>query len=132
VEAGPAYEFDARQNELVGTLATRMRWVAYFLLVAGALVGVAGMGSLAEGGILGIIQAGFMIIIGVWTKRAAAAFDGIVQTEGSDIPNLMAALGELKKLYTMQFWVVALAIGLLVVVLLAIFGAALVDVAQQS
>jgi len=43
----------------------------------------------------------------------------------------MAALGELKKLYTMQFWVVALAIGLLVVVLLAIFGAALVDVAQQ-
>ncbi len=131
MEAGPAYEFDARQNELVGTLATRMRWVAYFLLVAGALVGVAGMGSLAEGGILGIIQAGFMIIIGVWTKRAAAAFDGIVQTEGSDITNLMAALGELKKLYTMQFWVVALAIGLLVVVLLTIFGAALVNVAQQ-
>ncbi len=132
MEAGPAYEFDARQNELVGELAKRMLWVAYFLLLAGALVGVVGMGTLTERGIFSLIQAGFMILIGVWTKRAAAAFDGIVQTAGSDIPNLMAARGELKKLYTMQFWVVALAIGLLVVVLLAIFGAALVDVAQQS
>ena len=128
MEAGPAYEFDTRQNELVGTLAKRMRWVAYFLLVAGALVGVAGMGTLAEGGILGIIQAGFMIIIGVWTKRAAAAFDGIVQTEGSDIANLMVALGELRKLYTLQFWVIALAIGMLVILLMFIFGAVLGNV----
>ncbi len=129
MEAGPAYEFDAQQNDLVGELAKRMLWVAYFLLAAGALVGVAGMGTLSEGGIVGIIQAGFMIIIGVWTKKAAAAFDGIVQTEGSDIANLMVALGELRKLYTLQFWVIALAIGMLVILLLFIFGAALGDVA---
>ena len=125
MEARPAYEFDARQNELVGELAKRMLWVAYFLLLAGALVGVVGMGTLTERGIFSLIQAGFMIIIGVWTKRAAAAFDGIVQTEGSDIANLMVALGELRKLYTLQFWVIALAIGMLVILLLFIFGAVL-------
>ena len=125
MEARPAYEFDARQNELVGELAKRMLWVAYFLLLAGALVAVVGMGTLTERGIFSLIQAGFMIIIGVWTKRAAAAFDGIVQTEGSDIANLMVALGELRKLYTLQFWVIALAIGMLVILLLFIFGAVL-------
>ena len=129
MEARPAYEFDARQNELVGELAKRMLWVAYFLLLAGALVGVVGMGTLTEGGIFSLIQAGFMIIIGVWTKRAAAAFDGIVQTEGSDIANLMVALGELRKLYTLQFWVIALAIGMLVILLMFIFGAVLGNVA---
>lgn len=128
MEARPAYEFDARQNELVGELAKRMLWVAYFLLLAGALVGVVGMGTLTERGIFSLIQAGFMIIIGVWTKRAAAAFDGIVQTEGSDIANLMVALGELRKLYTLQFWVIALAIGMLVILLMFIFGAVLGNV----
>ncbi len=129
MEARPAYEFDARQNELVGELAKRMLWVAYFLLLAGALVGVVGMGTLTERGIFSLIQAGFMIIIGVWTKRAAAAFDGIVRTEGSDIANLMVALGELRKLYTLQFWVIALAIGMLVILLMFIFGAVLGNVA---
>ena len=129
MEARPTYEFDARQNELVGELAKRMLWVAYFLLLAGALVGVVGMGTLTERGIFSLIQAGFMIIIGVWTKRAAAAFDGIVQTEGSDIANLMVALGELRKLYTLQFWVIALAIGMLVILLMFIFGAVLGGVA---
>lgn len=127
----PAYEFDEEQNDLMGDLANRMQWVAYFLLVAGALTGALGLGTIAEGGIVHIIQAGFMILVGVWTKRAAAAFDGIVQTEGSDIPNLMVALGELKKLYTLQFWVIAVAIGLLLILLLLIFGATLGSVGQS-
>ena len=127
----PAYEFDDGQNELIGKLAHRMQWVAYFLLVAGALTGALGLGTVAEGGIVHAIQAGFMIVVGVWTRRAAVAFEGIVQTEGSDISNLMAALAELKKLYTLQFWVIAVAIGLLVILLLFIFGATLGSVGQS-
>jgi hypothetical protein len=123
--AGSAYEFDARQNELVGELAKSMLWMAYFLLLAGAVVGVAGLVTLAERGIFSLIPAGFMIIIGVWTKRAAAAFDGIVQTEGSDIVNLMVALEELKNLYTLQFRVIAFAIGILGILFLLMSGLAL-------
>jgi serine/threonine-protein kinase len=120
--AGSGYEFDAQQNELVGDLATRMLWVAYFLVLAGVLVGIGGLATRSQRGILSLIPAGFMILIGVWTKRAAAAFDGIVQTEGSDIVNLMVALDELDNLYTLQFWVIAFSIGILGLIILIILG----------
>jgi hypothetical protein len=60
-----------------------------------------------------LIQAPFFVIIGIWTKRAAVSFQRVVTTEGSDVTNLMAALGELKKLYTLQYWLILLVIALI-------------------
>jgi len=61
------------------------------------------------------------------TRRAASAFQKIVDTKGSDISHLMTALGELKKAYGLQrtlilivffLFVAAVALGFV----MALFG----------
>ena len=116
---GAQYEFTAPQNTVIGVLSKRMAWVAYFLIALGVLAVLGGLVTLADGGVSAVIQGPLMVIIGIWTKKAAQAFDNVVKTEGSDISNLMAALGELRKLYTLQYWVIMIAlvvVGLAIVV----------------
>lgn len=101
------YEFSGSQNELIKNLADKMRFVGYFLIGVGVLVAISGLVALfrqlGEG--IGNIIAGIVeIIIGMWTTKAASAFHRIVNTQGYDIENLMGALGELRKLYALQYW----------------------------
>lgn len=120
---GPTgYEFDAAQNEVIGTLARRMRWVGRFLVALAVVAGIAGVITLGEdpvASIEAIIQGALVLVVAIWTLRASSSFDLVVQTEGSDIPNVMAALGELKKLYTLQYWLIIIAIVLVVVGVIA-------------
>lgn len=119
---GPGYEFDSGQNELIGTLAKRMKWVAWFMMFFAAVAAIVGVTTWADDGVSAIVQAVLMLVVAVWTRKAAAAFDGIVRTEGSDIANLMDALGELKKLYTLQYWVIIVAIVFVLIALLVVLG----------
>lgn len=116
------YEFSSSQNELIKDLSDKMRFVSYFLIGVGVLVVIVGILTLVRGGIGNLISGVVQIIIGVWTNKAATAFQRIVETQGNDIENLMGALGELRKLYVLQYWLliltlvfVALAIVLVVV-----------------
>lgn len=68
-------------------------------------------------GISSIIQGIFTLIVGLWTRNASLAFKQIVTTAGSDIENLMIALGELRKLYTLQYWLVMIVLIFLVLAL---------------
>jgi hypothetical protein len=102
------YEFSSSQNELIKNLAEKMRFVSYFLIGVGVLIAVGGAITLLRGGIANIITGVVQIVIGVWTNKAAAAFKRIVDTEGNDIENLMGALGELRKLYNLQYWLLIL------------------------
>ena len=104
------YEFSGSQNELIKNLADKMRFVAYFLIAAGVLGVIGGLVSLRAGGFGGIINGIVYILIGVWTNSAASAFRRIVETQGNDIENLMGALGELRKLYTLQYWLLIIAL----------------------
>lgn len=123
MEAGPPrYEFDAGQNELIAVLAERMKWVAWFMIGLSIILMIGALVSPSEGTAGLIIQATLTFIVAVWTRRAAAAFDGIVKTEGSDIANLMDALGQLKKLYTLQYWVMLLAIALVTLAIILGLG----------
>jgi len=54
----------------------------------------------------------FYLLMGVWTRSAGAAFQKIVDTQGSDIKHLMDAMGSLHQMYSLLY-------TLLVVVLLA-------------
>jgi hypothetical protein len=119
------YEFDAAQNELIGLLAKRMTWVGRFMIVFSIFAVIGGIAKIREDGLGVIIQAGLILVLALWTLRAASSFNGIVTTAGSDISNLMAALGELKKLYTLQYWVVVVAIVLVGVALIVALGAGL-------
>ncbi len=104
------YEFSSSQNELITQLAEKMRFVAYFTIGLGVLVAIAGLFTLLRGGISNIITGVVQIIIGVWTNKAASSFKLIVNTQGNDIENLMGALGELRKLYTLQYWLLILSL----------------------
>lgn len=122
MEANAAqYEFDTGQNQLVGGLARKMMWVAWFTLAVGALALIFGIVSIGQIDtfISALVQGGILFLIGLWTRRAALAFQLIVDTEGADVSNLMAALGELRKLYTLQFWLLLVSVGLAAFAILA-------------
>ncbi|WP_413167377.1 hypothetical protein ACL6C3_11885 [Capilliphycus salinus ALCB114379] len=128
------YEFSSSQNELIGDLAKKMNFVAILLIAFGTLGILTGviniftaLGTAETAGIVlgNIIQGAFSLLIGIWTRNAAQAFKKIVTTAGTDIENLMMALGELRKLYTLQYWLVIIGlvfilIGLVIAVITGI------------
>jgi hypothetical protein len=92
-----------------------MRFVSYFLIVVGVLQIIPGLSRLviAEG--FGLVISGVVqLLIGIWTNRAASSFLQVTQTRGNDIDNLMEALKQLRRLYSLQYW--------LLIVALVIFG----------
>lgn len=113
------YEFNNSQNQLIRQLAQKMRFVGYILLALGVLVIVAGIVNFRLGGFATIIQGIIQLIIGIWTAKAATSFQLIVKTQGNDIENLMTALGELRKLYALQYWIFIIALVLVVVGIVA-------------
>lgn len=118
------YEFSSSQNEVIKQLADKMRFVSYFLLGVGAFNILDGLLSLRLDGVGEIVTGVFLIIIGFWTTKAASSFQQIVDTQGSDVQNLMGALSELRKLYALQFWllIVTLVFVILAVMLSLIAG----------
>ncbi len=113
------YEFNNTQNQLIRQLAQKMRFVGYILSALGVLVIVAGIVNFRLGGFATIIQGIIQLIIGIWTAKAATSFQLIVKTQGNDIENLMNALGELRKLYALQYWIFIIALVLVVVGIVA-------------
>jgi hypothetical protein len=111
------YEFDQSQNSLIRDLAQKMRFVGYFLIALGVLLLIGGIISVRSGEIGGIINGVIQILIGFWTHKAASSFQRIVDTQGSDITNLMGALGELRNLYSFQFWLILIGIIFIAVAL---------------
>jgi hypothetical protein len=137
------YEFNTAENELFAALAAKMRFVGLVLGVLGAIYLILGAllifmalsgqapiattqppaGGTATTGRLGVEHSiGYIIggiiylAMGGWTRNGAAAFRRIVDTEGSDIPHLMEAATNLRKVYTLQFWLIL--IGLITLIAL--------------
>jgi len=135
------YEFSESQNQLIRDLAHKMQIVGYFLTAIGFLVIVSGViltvqqlslavGQMSQsqgvsketwgsllGGLGNLVQGSVQCIVGWWTARAAKSFRLIVWTRGNDIENLMGALGELRKLYGLQYWLIMMALILVSVAL---------------
>ena len=108
------YEFNSTQNQVIEQVAKKMRFVGIILIILGIFYMLGGLFTLPKG-IANIIAAIIYIIIGYWTTKASTSFQLIVNTEGNDITNLMEALGELKKLYKLQY--VILIISILIVII---------------
>ncbi|MEA5517708.1 hypothetical protein [Limnoraphis robusta] len=127
--ASSGYEFSTSQNELIGDLAKKMNFVATLLIAIGILgiflgiINIFNALSASEKTAIvlnNLIQGVFSVLVGTWTKNAAKAFTQIVTTAGTDIENLMIALGELRKLYTLQYWLAIIALVFSVIVLIII------------
>lgn len=122
------YEFGAAQNETIRVLASRMKFVGIFYMVAGGFLGLIGLAVLffvPAFGIIYMLFAAAELLIGIWTNNAASSFRLIVDTKGSDIGHLMSALESLRKLYNLQFW---LLISTLILMVLGIIVALAVGV----
>jgi len=123
------YEFNQKQNELLRDLAKKMNFVATLAIAGGVLGILAGVivllttstNATGDGSLdfSNLIQGIFLLLIGLWTRNAAIAFKRVVNTTGRDVENLMAALKELRKLYTLQYWLAVVVLVLLVVALVA-------------
>lgn len=110
------YEFTDDQNETLRVLSSRMKWVGWFLAILGVFVALGLLTGSAETVPELLSTVGISVIyflIGFWTIRAANSFTQITVTKGSDVTNLMDALSELRKLYTLQFWLIITALFLL-------------------
>lgn len=117
-EVSAPYEFNASQNDAFGDLAMKMRFVGMMGIAAGVLVGIGGIAGLVTGkGAMGwgsLVQATLSLLVGAWTRSAAAGFQRVVDTQGSDIKNLMIAIDELRRIYGLQKLLFIVVIGLLV------------------
>lgn len=116
------YEFTGSQNELIEDLAARMNFVGILMIIGAILSLVASLATLLMGETKGVfdlsavVQAAFLFITGWWTRNAAQSFNRVVNTTGSDIENILAALGELRKLYALQYWLIILTLVALAVI----------------
>jgi hypothetical protein len=120
----PNYEFTDSQNQTVSQLASRMKWVGVFFVALGLAFGLLGVAGLVatEGAVDLIVKPMILVMVavifflsGIWTVNAARLFTLIVQTTGSDILNLMNALGTLRKLYYMQFRLIIISLVALLI-----------------
>ncbi len=135
------FEFDEGQNSVMVRLSSTMRFVGTVNLIGAVLYGISGImrlwmsitqpsaANVATFLVVGSVSALFYFT-GTWTTHAAGSFKHIATTAGSDISNLMSALGDLLKLYRLQrvliiasLCVVAVAIALMIVGLILGTGA---------
>lgn len=116
-EFGVAADFDFAE------LSRTMRFVGTMMVVFGALSVLGGVIILvAEEQVLqaalSMTEGIIMIVIGSWTRGASESFHLITQTEGNDLDHLNNAIGDLRRIYRLQYWLFILAIVGVVVVLL--------------
>jgi hypothetical protein len=99
------YEFDESENQLIGELAAAMRFVAWATIAAGVLVAVVGLLDVKDHfGRAGKALAECLVYVsvGLFTRSASRSFRRVVETEGEDIPNIVAAVCDLRRLYRFQ------------------------------
>ncbi len=120
------YEFNESQNQLILDLSKKMLFVSYLLIATGVFGAIAGLITILQGGFGALVQGVVSLVTGIWTINASKAFKLIVETQGNDIENLMGALGQLRKLYTLQYWLffIGLIFLAIAVIVIVIFGIA--------
>jgi hypothetical protein len=118
VGQGPQYEFNAHQNSIIKVMAMKMKYVGFFLVFAGCLMGLISIVAMFMKPLFGLFYLCLfapLLLIGIWNIRAANSFGFVVTTAGNDIRHLMNAIVSLRKLYTLMFWVLILALAIVVV-----------------
>ena len=119
------YEFDAQENEVIGGLASAMRFVGVVFIVLGILNSLGGVvGGINLPAMITLGQGVLLIVIGGWLIGGAGSFRDVVTTEGNDISHMMAALRKLRSVFTLQAWVLGIVIVLSIVLVIFMFTAA--------
>ncbi len=113
------YEFTGAENAVIRSLAGPLRFVGGMSILFGVIYLVAGVRTMvmmtARLGIFPLIEGSLFVLVGSWLLPAASALSAVVDTEGSDITNLMFALKKLRNVFMLQAILWALACGLVVI-----------------
>ncbi|HTP80571.1 MAG TPA: hypothetical protein VMM57_09225 [Bacteroidota bacterium] len=120
----PAYEFSEEQNATLSVLARRMKFVGLMQIFLGVLIGCFCALTIVRQPLLGVsylLQALLAATFGVWTNSASFSFKLIVETTGRDMDHLMEAVASLRKLYNLQFILLALVLIFFLATLLLSF-----------
>jgi hypothetical protein len=98
------FEFSPEQNAVIGDLARKMRLVGFVALFCGILTPL--LILLLSGNLTLSLSWLLYILVGSWMLASSRAFRDIVETQGRDITHLMSALAELKKFFTLSYWLI--------------------------
>ncbi len=104
--AATSFEFSTEHNATIGAAGSRARLWGILSIVFGFVQVLAGLTMLGKGG--GLMAIGQLaggpvsLAIGVTILGVASAFKQVVETKGSDVPHMMAALQKLTTAYTIQ------------------------------
>jgi hypothetical protein len=108
------YEFNHEQNTLIGDLASKMK----ILGTVAMIIGILGLAAGAWREMLDlIINATVTLLSGVWTRTAGDSFAQVVHTKGDDINHLMTALHNLRKLYSLMYWLLVIVLVFFIIIL---------------
>ena len=119
---GGPYEFSSEDTALFGALTRWMRFLALLLIILALLKA----SSILRGDVTAALVMILYTVTGAWTFRTARSFRRIVDSEGSDISHLMAALGGLNDVLTVAVVLVTILLalgtgGILVTLFIAVF-----------
>lgn len=111
------YEFNHLENKTISELSRSMSLVGLIHIGAGALVGLYCYPLIRndhpahpwEVTLVFVVAALLLVVKGVQLRLAGSYFKSVVTTQGSDITNLMDALGDVKDLYDAQWWFATIA-----------------------
>jgi hypothetical protein len=109
------YEFQPSENALISNLAWKMHFVGLFSISIGLLIIALGVVMVHIGP---IFTGTYSVLIGIWTQRASMSFKSIVETQGNDVSHLLRALEDMKRLYSLQYWLCVLTLAIAVIALL--------------
>lgn len=116
------YEFTPEQDKTIGDLAGKMGFVGAFLLAMTTLgliqVGVAAW-KYRRFDSFAALNALLYGCIAIWTLAASGAFAAVVTTAGRDVSHLMDALSSLRKMYSLLYWLLVIAIVASLILLLS-------------
>jgi hypothetical protein len=103
------HEFDKSESDEIEDLSKDMRFVGIFVIAVSVLSIIGGslewgLDGNIVGGVWYIYSGILNIFIGVWTVNAATFFKLIAEDRGTDMKNLMAGVGEVRKVYELQRW----------------------------
>ncbi|RUL88579.1 hypothetical protein [Tautonia sociabilis] len=120
------FEFGPEHGRLIADLGSKMHFVGLLTLVLGALALFSGVVNrppdegIDGGSIVAVLTALFLAAVGFWSMRSGREFLLVARTEGADIPHLMSALQNLRRLFGLQYHLAWFGLVLLVVAL--VFG----------
>ena len=116
-----SYEFDSAQNETIRTLAKTLQLVGAVTLVFALVFALGCLRAVTQAEWPEVITQGMVMVftfaMGSLMIKAGKAFQAIVATAGEDITHLMAALDNLRQMYSILSVIIIIATLLMLVAL---------------